>query len=40
MLEALPEVIKEIPTVKLIVIGTGPLEKYFKEEVEKRGSGR
>jgi glycosyltransferase involved in cell wall biosynthesis len=36
VLEALPEVIKEVPSVKLIVIGTGPLEKYFKEEVKKR----
>lgn len=36
VLEALPEVIKEIPSLKLIVIGTGPLEKYFKEEVKKR----
>ena len=36
VLEALPEVIKEIPSVKLIVIGTGPMEKYFKEEVKKR----
>lgn len=36
VLEALPEVIKEIPSVKLIVIGTGPLEKHFKEEVKKR----
>jgi glycosyltransferase involved in cell wall biosynthesis len=36
VLEALPEVIKKIPSVKLIVIGTGPMEKYFKEEVKKR----
>jgi len=35
VLEALPEVIKEIPSVKLVVIGTGPLETYFKEEVKK-----
>ena len=40
VLQALPEVIKEIPSAKLIVIGTGPLENYFKEEVEKRGLGR
>jgi glycosyltransferase involved in cell wall biosynthesis len=32
----LPEVIKEIPYVKLVVIGTGPMEGYFKEEVKKR----
>ena len=36
VLEALPGVIKEVPSVKLVVIGTGPLEKYFKEEVKKR----
>ena len=36
VLEALPEVIKAIPSVKLVVIGTGPLEKHFKEEVKKR----
>jgi glycosyltransferase involved in cell wall biosynthesis len=36
VLEALPEVVNEIPSVKLIVIGTGPLEQYFKEEVTKR----
>ena len=40
VLQALPEVLKEIPAAKLIVIGTGPLENYFKEEVEKRGLGR
>ena len=36
VIEALPEVVKEIPSVKLVVIGTGPLEKYFKAEVKKR----
>jgi len=36
VLEALPKVIKEIPSVKLVVIGTGPLEKHFKEEVKER----
>jgi glycosyltransferase involved in cell wall biosynthesis len=36
ILEALPGVVKEIPSVKLIVIGTGPLEEYFKEVVKKR----
>jgi glycosyltransferase involved in cell wall biosynthesis len=36
ILDALPQVIKEIPSVKLIVIGTGPLEEYFKEEAKKR----
>ena len=36
VLEALPEVVKQIPSVKLVVIGTGPLEKYFREEVKKR----
>ena len=36
VLEALPEVVKQIPSVKLIVIGTGPLEKYFRDETKKR----
>lgn len=36
ILEALPEVVKEIPSAKLVVIGTGPLENYFKSEVKKR----
>jgi glycosyltransferase involved in cell wall biosynthesis len=36
VLEALPKVIKDVPSVKLVVIGTGPLEKYFKDEVKKR----
>lgn len=38
ILEALPEVVKEIPSpsAKLVVIGTGPLEEYFKNEVKKR----
>ena len=36
VLEALPAVVKLIPSVKLFVIGTGPLEKYFREEVRKR----
>jgi glycosyltransferase involved in cell wall biosynthesis len=36
VLDALPELVKEIPSIKLIVIGTGPLGKYFKEEVKKR----
>ena len=36
VLEALPEVVKQIPSVKLVVIGTGPLEKYFREEVKER----
>lgn len=37
VLDALPEVIKDVPSAKLIVIGTGPLEAYFKEETKKRG---
>jgi len=36
ILEALPEVVKEIPSANLVVIGTGPLEDYFKNEVKKR----
>lgn len=35
VLEALPAVVKDIPSIKLIVIGTGPLETYFKEEVKR-----
>ena len=36
ILEALPEVVEKIPSIKLTVIGTGPLEKHFKEEVQRR----
>jgi glycosyltransferase involved in cell wall biosynthesis len=36
VLEALPQVVKQVPSVKLVVIGTGPLEKYFREEIKKR----
>ncbi len=36
VLEALPLVVKKIPSVNLIVIGTGPLEARFKEEAKKR----
>ena len=36
VIEALPKIIKEIPPAKLIVIGTGPLEQYFKDEVAKQ----
>ena len=37
ILEVMPELVKEVPSVRLLVIGTGPLENYFKEEVKKRG---
>lgn len=36
ILEALPEIVKAIPSVRLMVIGTGPLEKFFREEVKKK----
>lgn len=36
VLDALQEVIRDIPFVKLMVIGTGPLEGYFKQEVKRR----
>lgn len=36
ILEAMPIVVKRIPTAKLIIIGTGPLEDYFRSEVKKR----
>jgi glycosyltransferase involved in cell wall biosynthesis len=37
ILDSMPEIVKYVPSVKLIVIGTGPLEKYFKEEAGKKG---
>jgi glycosyltransferase involved in cell wall biosynthesis len=37
ILDAMPEIIKSFPSARLLVIGTGPLEEYFKEEVKKRG---
>lgn len=36
ILEAMPAVVEKIPSVKLMVIGTGPHEEYFKKEVEER----
>jgi glycosyltransferase involved in cell wall biosynthesis len=36
ILEALPEIVEKIPSIKLTVIGTGPLEDYFREEVKRR----
>jgi glycosyltransferase involved in cell wall biosynthesis len=36
ILEALPAIVKAIPSVRLLVIGTGPLEEYFRDEVKKR----
>jgi len=36
IVEAMPTVVEKIPSVKLMVIGTGPLKKYFKKEVEER----
>jgi glycosyltransferase involved in cell wall biosynthesis len=36
ILEAMPTIIKAIPSVRLLVIGTGPLEEFFKEEVKKQ----
>jgi glycosyltransferase involved in cell wall biosynthesis len=40
ILDAMPEIIKAVPSVRLMVIGTGPLEKHFKEEVKKRKLAR
>ncbi len=34
LIEAMPEVIKEFPTTKLLIIGTGTLEKELKEQVK------
>lgn len=36
ILEAMPTVVEKIPSAKLMVIGTGPHEKYFKKEAEER----
>jgi glycosyltransferase involved in cell wall biosynthesis len=36
ILEALPAIVKVIPSARLVVIGTGPLEEYFRDEVKKR----
>jgi glycosyltransferase involved in cell wall biosynthesis len=36
ILDAMPAIVRAIPTVRLLVIGTGPLEQRFKEEVKKR----
>ena len=36
ILEAMPSVVEKIPSVKLIVIGTGPLEEHFRDEVKKK----
>lgn len=33
----MPELVKKVPSIRLLVIGTGPLENYFHEEVKKRG---
>jgi len=36
ILEAMPTIVKAIPAVRLLVIGTGPLEEYFRDEAKKR----
>jgi glycosyltransferase involved in cell wall biosynthesis len=36
ILDAMPIVVEKFPAVKLLIIGTGPLEEYFKKEVEKK----
>ncbi len=36
ILDALPELVKVIPSVRLLVIGTGPLEEYFRDQVRIR----
>ena len=35
LIESLPEVLKEIPSAKLILIGTGPLEQKLKNRISK-----
>jgi glycosyltransferase involved in cell wall biosynthesis len=37
ILDVMPELIKKAPSVRLLVIGTGPLENHFREEVKKSG---
>ncbi len=37
ILEVMPELLEKVPAVRLLVIGTGPLENYFREEVKNRG---
>ena len=37
ILDVMPELVKKVPSIRLLVIGTGPLENYFHEEVKKRG---
>jgi glycosyltransferase involved in cell wall biosynthesis len=36
ILEALPAIVKVVPSVRLVVIGTGPMEEYFRDQVKKR----
>lgn len=36
ILEAFPEIVEAVPSVRLVVIGTGPLEEHFRVEVKKR----
>jgi glycosyltransferase involved in cell wall biosynthesis len=35
VIDSLPDIIKKIPTVKLIIIGGGELENYLQEQVER-----
>jgi glycosyltransferase involved in cell wall biosynthesis len=37
IIEVLFQIVKKIPDVKLIIIGTGELENYLKEEIEELG---
>jgi len=37
IIESLSEIVKKMPEIKLIIIGTGELEKYLKEKVQKSG---
>lgn len=37
LIDLLPEIIKKIPQVKLVLIGTGPLEEKLKSQVKKAG---
>lgn len=39
MIEAMKDIVKEVPTAKLLIIGTGPYERTLKELTEKLGLG-
>ncbi|MBN2067039.1 MAG: glycosyltransferase family 4 protein [Candidatus Diapherotrites archaeon] len=40
LIRAMPHILKKIPNAKLVIVGSGPLEKEIKEEVKKLGLGK